>query len=100
MMGVSRWYDLGHECDQGKEFLSQEGVKFVARSIGDVQALEEILMLDARSCPATVINGDVIVGFDQEQSSDYLESRRTMAAYRRNPNAFSCKARHERAFCF
>lgn len=73
MMGVRGWYDLGHECDQEKEFLSQEGVKFVARSFGDVRALEEILMLDARSCPVTVINGDVIVGFDQERIERLLE---------------------------
>lgn len=39
----------------------------VVGSIGDVRTLEEILMLDARSCPVTVINGDVIVGFDQER---------------------------------
>ncbi len=52
---------------QEKEFLSQKGVEFIAKSIGDVRVLEEILMLDARSCPVTVINGEVIVRFDRER---------------------------------
>ena len=42
-------------------------MKFVAKSLADPWLLEELLLLGATSCPATVINGEVIVGFDRER---------------------------------
>ena len=49
-----------------KEFLSQKGVEFVAKNIReDQQALEELMKLGVRATPVTVIDGEMVVGFDR-----------------------------------
>ncbi len=49
-----------------KEFLSREGHPFEARNIEeDDRAYDELMALGARAVPTTVINGQVITGFDQ-----------------------------------
>jgi glutaredoxin len=49
-----------------KEFLSREGHAFEAKNIEeDDAAYDELLAMGARSVPATVIDGQVIIGFDQ-----------------------------------
>ena len=56
------------ECSSGemKRFLSQKGIQFTAKNIReDQQALEELLKLGVRATPVTVIDGEVIVGFDR-----------------------------------
>jgi hypothetical protein len=41
-------------------------VQFIAKNIReDPQALEELLKLGVRATPVTVIDGEVIVGFDR-----------------------------------
>jgi glutaredoxin len=51
-----------------KEFLSREGVPFETKNIeDDDEAYRELLALGARSVPVTVIDGTVILGFDQER---------------------------------
>jgi len=42
-------------------------VEFAAKNIDDLQVFEELLTLGATSCPATVINDELIVGFDRER---------------------------------
>lgn len=49
-----------------KEFLSREGHAFEAKNIEDDDtAYDELLALGARSVPTTVIDDQVVTGFDQ-----------------------------------
>ena len=49
-----------------KEFLSREGHTFEAKNIEDDDtAYEELMALGARAVPVTVIDDQVIIGFDQ-----------------------------------
>jgi glutaredoxin len=49
-----------------KEFLSREGHLFDARNIEeDDAAYDELMALGARSVPVTVIDKEIITGFDQ-----------------------------------
>jgi glutaredoxin len=49
-----------------KEFLSQKGVAFVERDVAqDEAALSELEQLGVFTTPVTVIDGEVVIGFDQ-----------------------------------
>jgi glutaredoxin len=49
-----------------KEFLSREGHEFEAKNVeDDDSAYDELMALGARSVPVTVVDGQVITGFDQ-----------------------------------
>jgi glutaredoxin len=49
-----------------KEFLSREGHTFEAKNIEDDDtAYDELMALGARAVPVTVIDKQVIIGFDQ-----------------------------------
>ena len=49
-----------------KEFLSREGHAFDAKNIEeDDAAYGELMALGARAVPVTVVDGQVIIGFDQ-----------------------------------
>jgi glutaredoxin len=49
-----------------KEFLSREGHAFEAKNIeDDDSAYDELMALGARAVPVTVIDTQVIIGFDQ-----------------------------------
>ena len=51
-----------------KEFLSQKGVAFVERDIGtDTQAMEELVNLGVMATPVTLIDGELVVGFDRKK---------------------------------
>ena len=53
-------------CEREKEFLSQKGISFKVKNIREEPAaLAEILRLGARATPVTVIDGEVVVGFDR-----------------------------------
>ena len=53
-------------CDQAKALLTQKGIQFEERRIGDGWTKEELLehIPSARTVPQIVINGDVIGGFN------------------------------------
>lgn len=52
-------------CVRVKEFLSQRGVDFVDRDITtDEEALAELDELGYMTTPVTVIDGEVVIGFD------------------------------------
>ena len=52
-------------CGRVKEFLSQRGVPFAERDvIQDETALVELEQLGVFSTPVTVIDGEVVSGFD------------------------------------
>ena len=49
-----------------KEFLSREGHTFEAKNIeDDDSAYDELMALGARAVPVTVIDQQVVIGFDQ-----------------------------------
>jgi glutaredoxin len=50
------------------EFLSQKGVAFVEKNVrADKAALKELLDLGFQSTPVTIIDGQSVVGFDQDK---------------------------------
>lgn len=51
-----------------KEFLSRKGVAFTERDITrDEQALDELSKLGYMTTPVTMIDGEVVVGFDEKR---------------------------------
>ena len=51
-----------------KEFLSQKGVVFVERDVAeDETALIELEQLGVFTTPVTVIDDEVVIGFDRER---------------------------------
>jgi glutaredoxin len=62
-------------CGKVKEFLSQKGVEFVERDVSqDAEALVELEALGVMTTPVTVIDGEVVVGFDRPKLEQLLES--------------------------
>jgi len=57
-----------------KEFLSQHNIAFTERNIAaDESALEDLEKLGLMTTPVTLIDGNVVVGFDLQKLKDYLE---------------------------
>jgi glutaredoxin 3 len=55
-------------CAKVKEFLSQSKIEFVDRNIAaDEMALAELEKLGYMTTPVTVIDGEVVVGFDRDK---------------------------------
>jgi glutaredoxin 3 len=54
-------------CDQAKSLLSQKGIKFEERKIGDGFTKEDLLesIPTARTVPQILIDGEVIGGFTE-----------------------------------
>jgi len=60
-------------CNRVKEFLSQKGVEFTERDITvDDLALAELEELGYMTTPVTVIDGEVVIGFDRERLEHLL----------------------------
>ena len=56
-----------------KEYLSQRNVPFVERDImNDQSAMDELLEISVLTTPVTVINGEVVVGFDRARFEKLL----------------------------
>ena len=56
-----------------KEYLSQRNVPFVERDImNDQTAMDELLKLGVLTTPVTVIDGEVVVGFDRTRFEKLL----------------------------
>jgi hypothetical protein len=59
-----------------KEFLSREGVTYILKDVTrDPAALEEFRRLGALLPPVTVIDGEVVRGFDPVRLSQILDAR-------------------------
>jgi len=55
------------------EFLSRNGVEFTEKDIrSDLDAMQEMVSMNSQATPTTVIDGEVIIGFDQEKISEKL----------------------------
>jgi glutaredoxin len=60
-------------CSKVKEFLSQKGVNFIERDISqDENALTELKKLGIMTTPVTTIDGEMVVGFDQQKLEQLL----------------------------
>lgn len=60
-------------CHTEMEFLSQRGIPFEARNIRENPAwVRELIEMGSRSTPTTVIDGDVVIGFDPYRISELL----------------------------
>jgi glutaredoxin len=61
-------------CDRVKEFLSQKGIEFTERDVTvDELAIAELEELGFMTTPVTVIDGEVVVGFDRERLDELLD---------------------------
>ncbi|MCZ6867714.1 MAG: glutaredoxin domain-containing protein [Chloroflexi bacterium] len=59
---------------QTEEFLSENGVKFDRRDvINDPTAMAELVKIGVMTTPVTVIDGQVVVGFDRGKLKDLLD---------------------------
>ncbi len=56
-----------------KEFLSRKGIEFTERDVAkDDPALAELEQLGVFTTPVTVIDGEVVIGFDRERLNALL----------------------------
>jgi glutaredoxin len=61
-------------CGKVKEFLSQNKIEFVDRNIAaDEAALNELEKLGYMTTPVTVIDGEVVIGFDAPKLRQLLQ---------------------------
>jgi glutaredoxin 3 len=60
-------------CHRTQEFLANKGIEFVNRDITkEPQALEELRKLGYLTTPVTVIDGEIVIGFDQRKLEQIL----------------------------
>lgn len=60
-------------CNRVKEFLSQQGIEFTERNVAeDASAMTELEKLGVMTTPVTVINNEVVIGFDQAKLEQLL----------------------------
>jgi len=58
-----------------KEYLSQKGVAFTERDvIADPEAMAELEEIGILSTPVTLVDGEVVVGFDRRKLDALLAS--------------------------
>jgi len=62
-------------CRKVKEFLSQNNIAFTDRNIAaDDAALVELEKLGYMTTPVTVVDGQVVVGFDRDKLQKFLQA--------------------------
>ena len=62
-------------CAKVKEFLSQNKIEFTDRNVAaDQAALDELEKLGYMTTPVTVIDGQVVVGFDRDKLEKLLKT--------------------------
>lgn len=63
-------------CNRTKEFLSQKGVPFTELDVStDEKALAELERLGYRTTPVILIDGEVVVGFNQKRLEELLKRK-------------------------
>ena len=56
-----------------EEFLSSKGVSFEKRDpVNDETAMRELIAIGVMTTPVTVIDGEVVVGFDRQKLEELL----------------------------
>lgn len=62
-------------CNKVKEFLSQNKTEFTERNVAtDEAALGELEKLGYMSTPVTVVDGEVVLGFDRARLEKLLQN--------------------------
>jgi glutaredoxin len=60
-------------CDAEKAWLSQKGIPFTMRDVAqDQTALDELAKMEVYSTPVTLIDGEVVVGFNRKRMAELL----------------------------
>jgi len=60
-------------CQSVKEFLSQNGIAYEEKDISaDEAALHELMHMGVFTTPATLIDGEVVVGFDRKRLAELV----------------------------
>ena len=60
-------------CDAEKAWLSQKGIPFTIRDVAqDPTALDELAKMEVYSTPVTLIDGEVVVGFNRKRMAELL----------------------------
>lgn len=60
-------------CDTEEAWLSQHNIDFTVRDVAnDPTALEELEKLEAFSTPATLVDGELVVGFNRKELARIL----------------------------
>jgi len=60
-------------CRSVKEFLSQNGIAYEEKDVSaDEAALHELMHMGVFTTPATVVDGEVVVGFDRKRLAELL----------------------------
>lgn len=60
-------------CSKVKEYLSQKGKTFTERDVSkEPDAINELKKLGVMTTPVTVINGDMVIGFDEQKLEQLL----------------------------
>lgn len=63
-------------CSKVKEFLSQNKIEFIDRNIAvDEAALQELEKLGYMTTPVTLVDGEVIVGFDRAKLEGLVQRK-------------------------
>jgi len=62
-------------CSKVKEYLSQRGVKFTERDVSrDEAAIDELKKMGVMTTPVTLIDGEMVIGFDMKKLEQLLSS--------------------------
>lgn len=60
-------------CHLTQEFLAEHGIEFEIRDVTkDPQALEELKGLGYAATPVTIIDGEIVIGFDLDKLKELL----------------------------
>ena len=58
-----------------KEYLSQRGIQYTERNvIEDETAMEELEKFGYMTTPVTVIDGEIVIGFDRKKLDELIRS--------------------------
>lgn len=61
-------------CQSVKEFLSRNGIAYEEKDVSAGEAaLHELMGMGVFTTPATVIDGEIVVGFDRKRLAELLE---------------------------
>lgn len=56
------------------EYLSQNNVEFTEKNIRtDLDAMQDMVQMGSQATPTTVIDGEVIIGFERDKIREKLE---------------------------
>ena len=64
-------------CTKVKEYLSQKGIQFTERNVSkDADAINDLKKMGVMTTPVTVIDSEIVVGFDQQKLEILLRKER------------------------